>query len=129
MIKIILIDDDDVLNYCNKRVLEKVYGKENLRIDIFETVDGALEYLRRVEEVHYPNYLFLDINLPIKDGWDFLRDYEVFNFNEKFPELSIFVTSTSLYEHDQKKARNNQFVTDFILKPIVESSIVNYILI
>lgn len=125
--KIVLIDDDDVLNYCNKRVIEKVLGKGSVDFEIFEMVDDAISYLESLEASECPHYLLLDINMPGKNGWDFLNEYQEKALHEKLKTVKIYVTSTSLYEHDRVKSTENPLVQDFILKPIQEEDIPKYL--
>lgn len=113
-----LVDDDDVLNYCNKRVIDQHFGKGEVDLEIFESVDEALEYLS--DSSNEIDYIFLDINLPGKNGWDFLNEYEEKQLKSLHPNTIIYVTSTSLYENDRIMSEKNDLVSKFILKPLTE---------
>lgn len=116
--RIMLVDDDDVLNYCNKRVIDQHFGKGKVDLEIFESVDEALEYLS--DSSNEIDYIFLDINLPGKNGWDFLNEYEEKQLKSLHPNTIIYVTSTSLYENDRIMSEKNDLVSKFILKPLTE---------
>ena len=61
--------------------------------------------------------IFLDINMPIMDGWQFLDEYKIIKSSLKF-KCKIFVLSSSINPDDIKKAESNVFVSKYLAKPL-----------
>ncbi len=61
--------------------------------------------------------VFLDINMPILNGWDVLDLISKMDKNIK-KQLIIFISSSSIYSHDRERAMNHALVTDFIEKSL-----------
>jgi response regulator of citrate/malate metabolism len=108
--KFILIDDDELTNILNKKIIKSVLP--NMAIEIFLDIDDALDWLNTNDKDG--NYLiFLDINFPGRSGWDFLEAYQ------KFPVLSkIIMLSSSIVQTDKIKALSYKFVVQFLSKPL-----------
>lgn len=81
----------------------------------FEDGREALKYLKSVENVMLPEVLFLDINMPMLDGWEFMEALEELNIGDK---MNIYITSSSINPLDLEKAEKSPFIKGFISKPI-----------
>lgn len=112
--KILLIDDDTLVNFINKKILQNEYSEE----DTFDFLSAslALDFLRkepRDENLLY--IIFLDINMPEIDGWEFMdilqRDFTSLNF-----QIHMFTSSIS--EDDRKRAEGYGLVNSYIEKPL-----------
>jgi response regulator of citrate/malate metabolism len=108
--RIVLIDDDHITNFLNKQIIE--HALESIPVVAFTDVDTALFYLKEYD-TEGNLLIFLDLNLPTKDGWDFLTDYT--NFETK---SSVIVLSSSLLETDQTNVRQYPCVVDYLSKPL-----------
>lgn len=108
--KIVLIDDDELTNILNKKIINSVLP--DVAIEIFLDVDDALEWLKTNDEKG--DYLiFLDINFPSRSGWDFLEDYQA------FPILSkVIMLSSSIVQSDKIKALSYKNVIQYLSKPL-----------
>ncbi|MBC8110181.1 MAG: response regulator, partial [Verrucomicrobia bacterium] len=75
-----LVDDNDTDNFISKRIIE--ITKFAKRIEVKNSGKSALEYLEKEANnaENLPNIIFLDINMPIVDGFVFLFEFE--NFGE-----------------------------------------------
>jgi CheY-like chemotaxis protein len=79
----------------------------------------ALEFLKEHEANpgDLPDLIFLDINMPIMNGFDFLNEYQ--NLSETIQKhCIIMMLTTSLNEDDRKRAIENKFVYSFMNKPL-----------
>lgn len=110
-----IIDDDPVFVLLFKKILIKL-GKFETIVN-FENGQIALNVL--VEKFKnnepLPDIIFLDINMPILDGWEFLKALEKYKFIDK---LNIYMVSSSIDSTEIKKSKKYKSVKNFISKPI-----------
>lgn len=115
---ILLVDDDEATNFLNTRVIKKV----DPEVDIQVAYNGkeALEYLKGFapgEACRVPNLIFLDINMPGMDGWEFLEEYKKLP-DEQTKKIRILMLTTSMNPDEEKRAINIPEVKGFINKPL-----------
>lgn len=65
---------------------------------------------------------FLDINMPVMDGWEFLNEYNKLKGIDTHPKMIMMLT-TSLNPDDRKRAEENSRINDFLTKPLTEESL------
>lgn len=123
MMNILFIDDDSAMNYYHEVILEDYDMDINLKF-IQEPLEG-LSYLATTQHEGHPEFisiLFLDLNMPIMDGWEFLEKLAQQNtLVEK-----IYICSTSVNPSDKTGADNHPLVRKFITKPIKEEELPKY---
>ncbi|MBN8641375.1 MAG: response regulator [Flavobacteriales bacterium] len=117
--KILCVDDDPItLMLC-----KKVIAKANFTGEIESAKDGveALKFFDTINNESkgddYPELIFLDLNMPIMDGWEFLDEFSK-NLSQAFPKTKIIVLSSSIDPKDINKSKNYPMVLDFLPKPI-----------
>lgn len=119
--EIILIDDDDINNIITKVSLTR-YLEIN-KIIAFTNPHEGLEYIK--SKSGDGNYmLFLDINMPGMNGWDFLTHFEALRQEQK-NRFKIYLLSTSLDNGDIEKSKSNRYVVDYLIKPLSKNVIVS----
>ncbi len=111
--RIMLIDDDKNTNFFHKIILEQVNAAEE--IVIFQMAQDALDYLQNGD--NRVTLLFLDINMPIMNGWQFLEHYNQLAEENKAETVIIMLTS-SINPRDEEKAKENSLVKKFVNKPL-----------
>lgn len=115
---ILLVDDDEPTNYLNKMIISEM-GCVN-HIEVAQTGKQALEFLRNKsiqksnEDSSYPELVFLDINMPAMDGWEFLEELKQVNNKQTV----IVMLTTSLNPDDEVKATINSAIRCFVHKPL-----------
>lgn len=116
---VMLVDDNDTDNFISKRIIE--ITKFAKRVEVKGSGKAALEYLRENENSadELPSLIFLDINMPIVDGFVFLYEFEKFNEIVK-SKCKVIILSSSDNKRDIDKIVNNNHVIKFITKPLTE---------
>lgn len=115
---ILLIDDDEPTNFLNRMVIEEVDCAS--RVEIIQNARDALVYLTKATpEGDYPrpDLIFLDINMPAMDGWEFIGRYNQLPDEQKAKIIVVMLT-TSFNPEDELKARTIAGVAGFRNKPL-----------
>jgi len=115
-LKYILVDDDHLCNAISTMMLHNAF--EEVEIKAFTRPDEALAFIEKeYAKSGGPTILFLDINMPKIDGWQFLERYD--NFSDEIKQqINIYMLSSSIYSKDKNKAEANNNVKGFISKPL-----------
>ena len=113
---VLLVDDDKVLNYLTR----KSFKNSGLVDQIEVAVNGqeALDILVNTQQI--PDFILLDIGMPIMDGFQFLDAYTKLNLKKR---SKIAIYTSSIEEADKAKASEYSDVIDFIVKPLTEKKL------
>ncbi|SDL66561.1 response regulator [Kriegella aquimaris] len=112
-----IIDDDPIFIYGTKRVMKEV-GFCN-KIMVFNNGQDAIEALTEMvgQNKELPEIIFVDLNMPIMNGWEFLEDFvKIPNKNRK--AVTVYIISSSVDPRDLERVKNYEVVNNYILKPI-----------
>jgi len=121
--KVLLIDDSDADNFIHQRVIKKADITNNIIVK--KSGQEALDYLSTLLENELypvPNLVFLDINMPGMNGWEFLAHYEKLPLNQK-AEIIVCMLTTSISETDKKKAETLPQIKSYQHKPLTQESL------
>ncbi|HOY48884.1 MAG TPA: response regulator [Flavobacteriales bacterium] len=110
---IFLIDDDGITNMLNQYFFEEHF--RDVTISAYTDPEDALDFLMNSKE--QPNYIFLDINMPVMDGWEFLENYEKRKIDKEH-KPDIYLLSSSVDPADFNRAKTKCYVKGFISKPL-----------
>lgn len=113
-----LVDDDPLCNLLSRSMLRHVSHE----CDLVEfTQPGvALDYIKTTYEptgYFQPTIIFLDINMPLISGWDFIQQFDAFEPHIK-EQFTIHLLSSSLDSRDKEKAIASKYIHAFLLKPL-----------
>lgn len=119
---VLLIDDDEPTNFMSSILLEEANCVEH--IEIAESGRNALNYLANIRQpdceknsLPLPDLIFLDINMPAMDGWEFLDEYKAL-IKEHCQKIIIIMLTTSMNPDDALRAYAIPEVSGFENKPI-----------
>lgn len=115
---ILLIDDDLTINYLHNRLVEKSAIAQHIVI-AKNGIEGLTAFLELNERLHSSDQvvLFLDLNMPIMNGWEFLEKLSKAK-NEITIQYKIYILSSTINPDDKKKAGSHSLVTGFLSKPL-----------
>lgn len=116
--KVLCVDDDPItLMLCKKVIL-----KANLSSEIDSAVNGedALAYFDRLisHPGNYPQLIFLDLNMPVMNGWEFLDIFSKNQYVQHFANTKVIVLSSTIDPDDIDKSKEYPMVVEFLSKPI-----------
>jgi CheY-like chemotaxis protein len=117
---VLLIDDDEPTNFLNRMTLEQAGCAR--RIQIAESGWEALDFLQATNP--RPDLIFLDINMPAMDGWEFLERYRNLPSACKADVVLVMLT-TSLNPDDEQRTRAIPEVAGFEHKPLGQEKLEN----
>jgi CheY-like chemotaxis protein len=113
-----LIDDDKIYQFTARKILESTGLAK--KILSFYNGSEAIVFLKQrfsTDQNELPDIIFLDINMPVMNGWQFLEEYH--KINDRFQKtITIFVVSSSVDDCDIQRSKEFSEVTDYIVKPI-----------
>lgn len=120
--KVMLVDDNDTDNFISRRIIEITKFAEDVIVK--NSGKGALDYLEEYKDsiAELPDIIFLDINMPIVDGFVFLYEYEKFG-NMVKDKCRVIILSSSDNKRDIDKIVNNDYVIKFVTKPLTEKTL------
>jgi len=112
-----IIDDDTIYHF----ILTSIINKNKLAESILSFLDGekAIQYLteNKMNNEKIPDVLFLDVNMPIMDGWMFIEEYARIKTDITKKTL-VFMLSSSANPIDIERAEKISEISNYIIKPI-----------
>lgn len=123
---VLLVDDDEATNFLNSMFIKRADIAE--RIEVVLNGSEALDYLK--SEGKYkdngnnplPDLIFLDINMPVMDGWDFIQAYKMLDSDKK-SNTNIIMLTTSINPDDKNKAESTKEISAFEHKHLNEEKL------
>lgn len=118
---ILLIDDDTPTNFLHSMIIKRA-GIDTL-IQTHTSAIDALEYLTssgayQGTKMIQPGIIFLDINMPAMNGWEFLDEYAKLPAAQK-AKITIIMLTTSLNPSDRERAETYEEIVTYLHKPLI----------
>ncbi|MDF3821448.1 response regulator [Leptospira sp. 96542] len=124
--KICIVDDDQIYQFTTKKIISKAgFTGEVLTFSDAEEAFAFIQAEAKNKD-ELPDLIFLDINMPFMDGWQFLDAYQKIK-NEIPKTISIFLVSSSVDEADTERAAQIPEVTGYIFKPFTKEKLLESI--
>jgi CheY-like chemotaxis protein len=119
-----IIDDDPIFVFGSKILLKNNDFASN--IIVCQNGKEALEALIPLlaSEEGLPEVIFLDLNMPIMDGWEFLDEFSQLS---NIQATRIYILSSSIDIRDLERAKRYDIVSDFIAKPLTDAKIIELV--
>jgi CheY-like chemotaxis protein len=120
---VMLVDDSAIDNFVNKRVMGRYEFAENVLE--FSKARSALKYLISLNnnpEETIPSVLFLDLDMPEINGFEFL---DAFNLLSSYirNNMKIVILTSSISPDDMERCTKNKHVLTFVHKPLMKNNL------
>lgn len=120
---ICVVDDDKIYQLTFRKTIQSIgFNKQLL---IFSNGEEAINFLQnkanRPDEL--PDIIFLDINMPIMDGWDFMEEY--IQIKPRIgKQITIYLVSSSVDVRDLERAKAIAEISDYLIKPVTKEQLI-----
>lgn len=119
----LLIDDDALINLLHAKLI--VGSKIATKVNVVTNAKEALRILKKLATSNLPEFpeiIFLDIDMPVMSGWQFLKEVEKIPQNV-LNKCRIILLGSSIDLFQIKKAKASNMVNDYITKPLTAKSL------
>lgn len=127
-LNVMLIDDNELDNFINEKTIEanhfakKVYSSTSA-ISALEFLTNLATMGDKYKEL-YPEVIFIDVNMPMVDGFQFIENFNKKNKNKSYiPKMVILTSSVSNEDRMKTKAISKDII--FLNKPLTKEMLNN----
>lgn len=122
---VMIIDDDEQsLLIGDLHVRKSGFAEHVIQMQDGESALDYFEQQTKLEPAaqNLPDIIFLDLNMPYMDGWEFLKEFGK-RFQKKFPQCHIFILTSSTDPDEVERASFEPLIMGFIVKPLNEKNL------
>jgi response regulator of citrate/malate metabolism len=115
-----IVEDDPMHLFITRKYIELSGYVEKILVckNGKEAYDTLKTMFQNSEKL--PQVIFLDLNMPIWDGWQFLDEFTKIHVEQK---ITIYILTSSNNEGDFKKAEKYGLKSNYLVKPIKQSQL------
>lgn len=119
---VVLIDDDSISNFITEKLILRVAFAQEVKS--FTSAEDALTHFQSLDQENqpFPDMIFLDLNMPGMDGWEFIKSYKSLPAAQT-SQCRLFMLSSAVDAKDIVHAKSLEEVEDFISKPLTVEDI------
>lgn len=128
---VMLIDDNSIDNFVNEKIIKTIGFASTVYVNT--SVLSSLEFLNNMEKIKkyspgmVPEIIFLDLNLPMLDGFQFLDEFEKFSAEFK-SKIKIIILTSSINPNDVERSKGYESVVDYCYKPLTVKELSNFLI-
>lgn len=113
--KVMLIDDDEVFNFISVHMM-KTYNFAS-HVDVYLSPNEAVKKLTELPPDEFPDCIFLDLDMPSMDGWDFLDAFKNLHLIHS-QRCAVFILTSSVSDSDTARILKYPEICELISKPL-----------
>lgn len=111
--RIVIIDDEPINCFIVEQMCKKLEFAHTY--DSFTDVESALANLEQCALSQFPELIFLDLNMPVYSGWEFI---DVLRDKLEASNSKIVILTSSMLEDDKLKAKRESLIHSYLIKPV-----------
>ncbi|TLF46720.1 response regulator [Maribacter aurantiacus] len=117
-----IIDDDEFFAFNTKKLMKQIGFCENVLwyADGQEAIDSLIGLL--IENIPLPQIIFLDLNMPNKDGWAFLEEFQNIPKHQR-ENVKVYIVSSFVSPENMAKVQKYCTVASYLVKPLTADSL------
>lgn len=126
---VMLIDDNEIDNLINQKMVEAARLSDY--IYTHTGAKSAIEFLKNIEQLEkdvvervLPDVIFLDIDMPLMDGFQFLEEFNKLK-DTTIKKCKIIMLTSSINPQDVSKSKKYEAVKKYLNKPLSQESLMD----
>lgn len=116
--QVVIVDDDEIILFLHSKIIQGL-GLD-LALKTFNSALKAVEFFENLSTDDEPILLFLDINMPVMDGWGLLDIIHQEDFDKK---IEVIMVTSSVDQADKDKATFYSKIIHFVEKPFSKANL------